>query len=258
MSTYVSSSSPDVDPYPPRRRRRRGRWVLIGVLVGLIVLLVVADRVAAYAAGSTLAERVGQATTQQGVTSKSTSAEIQGVPFLTQVAAGDYDAVEITMREVGREGITVDELRVTAEGVRLSTSDLVAGQADKATAAKVTADADMSFASLTKALGLPGLTLRKEGEALRVTAPLSVFGSEAKMTGLAQVSLADGKLVVDIQDVELAEGEAPDAILDRAAERLSQTMTLPPPPYGLKLTDLQITDTGVSVTASGTNVSLAG
>lgn len=258
MSTYVSSSSPDVDPYAERPRRRRGRWVLIGVLVGLIVLLVVADRVAAYAAGTTLAERVGQATSQQGVTSKSTSAEIRGIPFLTQVVAGEYDAVDITLREVGKEGITVDELKVTAEGVKLSTADLMAGQADKATAAKVTASANMSFASLTEALGLPGLTLKPEGDALRLTAPLSVFGSEATMTGLARVSLADGKLAIEIEDVQLAEGEAPQEILDEAAEELTQTMTLPPPPYGLKLTDLQINDGGVAVTATGTNVSLAG
>jgi hypothetical protein len=257
MSTYVSSS-PDVEPYPPRRRRRRGRWVLLGVLIVLAILVVLADRGAAYAAGSVLAERVGQATTQQGVTSKSTSAEIQGVPFLTQVAAGEYDTVDITLRDVGKEGITVDELRVTASGVRLSTSDLMAGQADKATAERVTASANMSFASLTEALGLPGLTLKREGDALRVTAPLSVYGAEAQMTGLAKVSLNDGKLAVDIQDVKLAEGEAPDAILQRAADALSKTMTLPSPPYGLKLTDLKVTDSGVSVTASGANISLAG
>src|SRR5256885_4227247 len=74
---------------------RAARWIGIGVVV-LLVLLLIADRV-----GVAVAERVAGDTLESSEHLNSRpDVDIAGFPFLTQVATGNYDKITVTADDV--------------------------------------------------------------------------------------------------------------------------------------------------------------
>src|SRR3954469_2456645 len=143
------------------------RRVLVTVAV-LVVLLVVADRV-----GNYVGERVAANTIKESQHLSSTpSVDIAGFPFLTQLAAGDFDKVTIRADDipVGNQTRELDlaHLNVVLHGVSVP-RDLSSVHADSAVAtAKVT------YAELSRTLGVH-VTYAGNGR-VRATTSVTVLG----------------------------------------------------------------------------------
>ncbi|WP_155375527.1 LmeA family phospholipid-binding protein [Catellatospora vulcania] len=225
------------------------------VLVVLGVLVVVGDRVGAHYAEREIAARVSARMQDQGVTSTPPEVEIQGFPFLTQVAAGKYTEIDITMRDLKGGQLPLPLLNVAAHNVEAPLSQLMDGTA-RPVAARVNGDATVSYASLVEASGLTGISLTSAGSNdVRVTGKVPIIG---EVTGTAEVTVVDGSHVrLRVTSLKGAAGSVSQTIINAYKDRLAVTLTLPKLPFNLELTDVQTESTGLIVSFTAKDVELA-
>src|SRR5262249_19904881 len=126
----------------------RGRRITIVLVVLLVVvggLLVAADRVAAYAAERTVAREAKQELASQQISAaQDPIVHVYGVPFLTQVVRGKYQKITIDVVQPSAQGVTLDDLFVTATGINASTGALLHGTGE-ITADTVTGTARLNW-----------------------------------------------------------------------------------------------------------------
>ncbi|WP_406040320.1 DUF2993 domain-containing protein [Micromonospora sp. NBC_00898] len=245
------------------RPRRRGRKVLIGFVVLLLVLaglLVVADRVAAGVAERAIADQVKQQVAKQDAQSAAPKVQVGGFPFLTQVLAGRYEHISIVLTDVKGpvRGDTVDvpRLDVDAHNVRASLDTLRSGQGD-VVAESVDGRGTITYASLAKLLDRPGLTLGEQGGKLAVTAPVDILGVKLTVVGTADVTVKDNKVALRFNNLN-AEG-LPNLPLARTllanyAKGISVDVPLPELPFQLNVRKVEPKPEGLTVTADARNV----
>ncbi|WP_166386657.1 LmeA family phospholipid-binding protein [Catellatospora methionotrophica] len=219
------------------------------------VLVVVADRAGAHYAEREIAARVSARMQDQGITSAPPEVEIQGFPFLTQVAAGRYTQIDITMRDLKGGQLPLPLLNVAAHEVEASLSELKDGTA-RPVAALVDGDATVSYGSLVEASGLNGITLTSAGpNDVRVTGKVPIIG---EVTGTAEVTVVDGSHVrLRVTSLKGAAGSVSQTIINAYKDRLAVTLTLPKLPFNLELTKVQTESTGLIVGFTAKNVELA-
>ncbi|MFJ8580473.1 DUF2993 domain-containing protein [Micromonospora sp. NPDC093277] len=245
------------------RPRRRGRKVLIGFVVLLLVLgglLVVADRVAAGVAERAIADQVRQEVARQDVRSASPKVDVAGFPFLTQVLAGRYERISIVLTDVqGKvqgDAVSIPRLDVDAHNVRASL-DTLRTRRGEVVAESIDGRATVSYDSLAKLLGRPGLTLGERDGKLTVTAPADILGRKLTVTGTADLTVADGKVGLRFNDLT-AEGlpNLPLAkrLLTNYANSISVNLSLPELPFQLTVRKAEPRPDGLLVTADARNV----
>lgn len=236
------------------------RRVLIGLVV-LAVLLVVADRVAAWVAQRAVAEHVATELASYQVNSQPPEVTVGGWPFLTQVAAGRFSSVTLRLRDVGSGGLQLPLVELVASGVTADASTLLEQQGT-IQADRVDGSATIGYASVTALTEFPELELSAgtDGQ-LRVRLPTTMAGQPVTVTGSAVAEVADG--VIRIQAGELGvEGQdepppgAPPVLAD-VAQRLSVEVPLPPLPYGLTVESVRAESSGLVVSVRAANVPLA-
>ncbi|MEU8077260.1 DUF2993 domain-containing protein [Catellatospora citrea] len=225
------------------------------VLVALGMLVVVADRVGAHYAEREIAARVSARMQEQGITSTPPEVEIQGFPFLTQVAAGRYTQIDITMRDLKGGTLPLPLLSVAAQDVEAPLSQLMDGTA-RPVAARVDGTATVSYASLVEASGLAGITLSSAGpNTVRVSGKVPIIG---EVSGTAEVTVVDGGRVrLRATSLKGAAGSVSQAIIDAYKDRLAVTLSLPKLPFHLELKDVQTEATGLVVSFTAKDVELA-
>ena len=125
----------------------RALRILLIIAVILGGLFVAADRLAVHFAEGEVADRLK---TQEGLTT-TPSVDIKGFPFLTQVAGGELDDVEVGMKDyaadTGTSGgsIRIDDLNAAMKGVAFS------GDYSSATASTAAGTATIAYDQLLKA-----------------------------------------------------------------------------------------------------------
>ncbi|MCW3812971.1 DUF2993 domain-containing protein [Micromonospora sp. DR5-3] len=245
------------------RPRRRGRKVLIGFVVLLLVLaglLVVADRAAAGVAERAIADQVRQEVAKQDVQSAPPKVDVAGFPFLTQVVAGKYQHISIVLTDVTGsvqgDAVSVPRLDVDARNVRASLDTLRSGQGD-VVAESVDGRATISYDSLAKMLDRPGLTLGERDGKLTVTAPADILGVKLTVHGTADLTVAGGKVALRFNDLT-AEGlpnlPMAKALLANYARSISINVPLPELPFQLAVRKVEPKPEGLVVTADAKNV----
>ncbi|SBT48462.1 LmeA family phospholipid-binding protein [Micromonospora auratinigra] len=250
-------------PAYEERPRRRGRRVLTGFVVLLLVLaglLVVADRLAAGAAERAIADQVKQEVAKQDAQSAPPKVEVAGFPFLTQVLAGKYERISIVLTDVqGKvqgDAVSVPRLDVDARNVKASLDTLRTRQGD-VTAETVDGRGTVTYDSLAKLLDRPGLKLGEQNGKLTVTAPVDILGAKLTVNGTADVTVANGKVGLKFNDLT-ADG-LPNLPLARTllanyARGLSIDVPLPALPFQLTVRKVEPTPDGLVVTADAKNV----
>ncbi|MFN8157347.1 MAG: DUF2993 domain-containing protein [Candidatus Nanopelagicales bacterium] len=216
--------------------------VIVAAVVGvLLVLGVVGDRVADSVAERTISERVAaELSGASGVTT-----QIHGVPVLTQVAKGSLDHVTVTADSVPASGVALDDVVVELYGVSTSSPR---------TADTVEATASVTTQQLQSKLG-DGWTVKVDGDALVAsTQALGLLSVEARVIP----AVRDGKLALDLDKVsvlgvDVSGDSIPSAVHERIDALVSSMGGLP---LGLSLTGVDVTPTGVTLQASGTDVVL--
>ena len=217
------------------------RKLLIAVLV-LALLFVGADRVGVY-----LAERTAGDTIQNSQhLSSRPDVDIAGFPFLTQLAAGKFDEITITAKDlpVGEQQHLLDlsRVRVVLHTVRVS-RDFSRVQADTATAT-----AAVSYAELGKTLGVD--VAYNGGGRVRATKSVTVAGHKFTATVTARPQLADGALAFGATRINQA-GEIGGAVASALDKVFDLTIPLQGIPFRIRVTALHAEATGVVVQLSG-------
>ena len=236
--------SEDGPPSRPRRRRRPVRRSVIALFVLLVIAIMLV-----------IANFVGQAIAENDMANQFTangfpvrpSVDIEGFPFLTQVAAKDFKKVVISASNIPAGPVTISSLHATVTGMHLNSSW------SGATFDHVTATAFVSLSSLTGGISSElgdavSLTAVPDGtNKLKVTGTvLGLSGSgvvEIKQTGPQQIT------------VELPTTGGLVGMLGSAA---SFTITLPAGvPPSLRITGLTLNGQGLTLSASATNATFS-
>ncbi|WP_341717837.1 DUF2993 domain-containing protein [Micromonospora sp. FIMYZ51] len=247
-----------------RRPRRRGRKILIGFVVLLLVLvglIAIADRVAVNVAERTIADEVSQQVAEQGAQSAPPEVEVGGFPFLTQVLDGRYERISIRLRDVQGsvqgDAVALPSLNVDARNVRASLDTLRTGQGD-VVAETVNGTGTISYQSLAALLNREGLALGEQGGKLAVTAPVDILGQQLTVTGTADIVVGEqGGIALKFDNLD-AEG-LPDAPLARTlvnnfARSISVDVPLPELPFGLTIREVVPRPEGLTVTGDARDV----
>ncbi|MET8248531.1 DUF2993 domain-containing protein [Streptomyces sp. NPDC005202] len=244
----------------------RALRILLIVVVILGVLFVVADRLAVHFAEGQAADKLK--TTENLASTPDVS--IKGFPFLTQVASGELDDVEVGIKDYdaasgkGSQKIRIDDLKADMKGVEFS------GDYSSATASTATGSATIAYDELLKTAKseptqvAPGVTARVVGLSdggngkIKVAVEATVFGTKLPnpVYVLSSVTVQNNTVKVHADTlpkfggVELAESRI-RAITDfqQAIDQL---------PGGIQLDKVQAAKDGVEITVKGSNVKLAG
>ncbi|MDQ0775654.1 DUF2993 domain-containing protein [Streptomyces aurantiacus] len=251
----------------------RALRILLIVIVVLGGLFVIADRVAVGFAEDEAADRLK---TNEGLASKP-DVSIKGFPFLTQVAGGELDEVEVGIKDYdadtsGTTGsvtgrapskIRIENLTAEMRGVAFS------GDYSSAKASSATGTATVSYAELLKAAKAEpvdvasGVTAQVVGLSdggngkIKVKVEATVLGTKlpSPVSVLSSVSVKGDVVVVHADSlpnlgVQLAEDKA--RLITDFEQKIDGL------PGGIKLDKVEAADKGVDIEVKGSNVSLVG
>jgi hypothetical protein len=225
------------------RRRRRKRWpVVLAVLVVLILaILGIGDQVAKAVAQNAIAQKI-----QSSGLSAKPSVNIEGWPFLNQLAAKDIKVIDISGNNVTASGSKVAfSFTAKATGVHLSSLSSSAS----ATVDQINGQATLPFSSVGSLLPVSGATITADPAAgpNAIKADLGIAGS---VTGTVKQS-GTSKIVISLNS---ASGLA--SILGSAAGQ-SFTIDVPKLPAGLVVRSVRVNSQGIVATASASNTTLS-
>lgn len=241
------------------RRGRRVGIALAVIFVLLIGLLIGVDRVGAWAAERTLADKVSQQMDQMNATSQEPEVTVNGFPFLTQVLDGKYKEIQVRLRDVSANGITVPDLDVRAKGVNAEMNTLMSGDGS-ITADQVDGTATIGYESVRALINRPGLELSDENGKLKLRLPLEVLSQKVVAIAVADVSAANNKVKVSVTDIRPEGAQlipAAQRLLDAYKKNLSIELALPPLPFRLQVQGVQVKPDGLAVSATARSVSLS-
>jgi hypothetical protein len=201
----------------------------------LVVLLVVADRVAVAAADHLVASQIQ---TQEHLANRP-SVSIGGFPFLTQAVAGTYDDVTLTVHGYRGAPVAVDTITVHLHGVHVSLGAVFSQSLSSVPVDSATAQVLLSYADLNTYLRAKGVTLGYAGgDRLRVTGSVTVAGQTLSATGTATLDVSAHSLAI------------------RAVNAVTVPIPLGGLPFGIALRSAKATNRGILVTASAAGLVL--
>jgi hypothetical protein len=249
------------------RRRHRGRALLVVLLVLLILIglgLVALDRFGASYAERVLADRVAEEVRNQQSTSGQPEVTIAGVPFLTQVLAGDYQEIQIEIPDLRTptgtgETVAMSLLDVRARDVAAPLDTLRTGQGD-VVAGSVTGTGTVGFAQIVEVAGQDGLQLAEQGGKLIATVPLRNAGQTLEVKGTAELTVDDGVVRARFSEVTATGFEGNPIIqqlISNLAVNLGFDLRVPDLPLNLAVREVEVLPEGLRVTAGAEKVTLS-
>lgn len=230
----------------PATRRRRGCLpTLLATLVLLAVVAVVADRVTCALTQSGTAEALRTAVDD----SEAVDVDIRGFPFLTQLAAGTLDDVQVRADRITLNGFTVVDAEATATDVRLR---------DDQRAEQVTVTGTLTTEQLAETLReRTGWDIALTSQDGALTASTAVLGVPAVLTLTVTAAGADGLAVtvagVTLGGVAVDTGTLPSDLIASIVDLTSLTDRLP---ATAAITAVTVTDAGLRATITATDVTL--
>lgn len=168
---------------------------LVVALVALLVLLVVADRVALAAADHVLAGRI-QADQQLDSRPK---VSIRGFPFLTQALGGTYHDVRLTLHDVRRGGVPIQTLAVRLHGVHVPLGAVLSQHLSSVPIDRADASALITYGDLNGFIGGRHLSVSQgEGGEIKVTGSVTAFGQTVQASGSGRLDVHGSGLTVTV------------------------------------------------------------
>lgn len=224
--------------------------IVVVVLLGLALLV---DRVAVGVAEDRVARELATTGGLQGTP----EVDITGFPFLTQALGGRYDEVRISLDadQLGQpEGTRAD---VTLRGVQVPLSAVLAGSVREVPVERIDGTATLSYELIATGLGAD-TTLAREGDDLRITRTVELFGQQVPLTAVGQASIDGGEVVIDVEKAAGAGVELPGYLVGQASDLLDLRYAVPALPFGLRLTSVRPADDGVVVGLEATDTVVGG
>lgn len=227
------------------RRRHRGRNWLIALIV-LIALLVAADRVAAAVTENQLASKIQ---TSQHLAQKP-NVSISGFPFLTQVVSRDFGHATIDIHDLNAQGMPISHIHAVLNGVHVSSGY------DSAIVDTLNGVASLTYSDVSKAVtnaahvGQIALSRGSDGQ---VVASYKLLG--VAITAHVSVEVLDHN-VLEVKSTKI-DTKLSGLNLDAPAG-FDVKIPLSGLPFGMRLKDVQVTDSSVDIAATGDHVQLTG
>lgn len=227
-----------------RKRKVRRSVMALFVVIVILILLVIGDRVALAVTENQFASQFQK----QGFPVKP-SVSISGFPFLTQLAAKDFNTVNISASDVPAGPVTITSLHATINGMHISSySSSASAKVDK-----LNANAFISFGALAAAGGLgsgSGITVTPDGtDKLKISAGLGGVFTDTEEAQITQ----DGPQKISVK--VLPSSGALGSVLSSFG---SFEFGLPKGvPASLKITGLTLNSQGLNVAASATNATFS-
>lgn len=238
--------------------------ILRRLLITLVIVVAIAalgDRVANAVAERRVATEVAETAAAHGAHSdQRPDVTIRGWPFVTQAWSGDFERIDIALREVGAEGIVFSTLDMVARDVTADWRDFAAGDS-RITAAEVSVSGTVPLATLETLLReRTGYELHvDEDGTASVTTVIDVVGLEIEVVGTGAIELTGNELWFVPDAVESLSGSLPhDAQqhVEGIREQMSTVIALPELPWGLRLTEIAIAGGVVTISGTATDVAL--
>jgi hypothetical protein len=231
--------APSGQSRPPKRRHRGRRWLI--ALIVLILVLVAIDFGAKAFAENAIATKIDSS----GLGTKP-SVDIEGFPFLTQVASRDLSQIDINASNFTVKQVVISSLHATATGVRPNASF------NGATISKINGTVVVSFATVTNLIPIPGLTVGPDPadgpDAIKFNSSLG------GATGKIEQSSPN---VITVQVGNLTGLAGLASLIGGSTIASSYTFDIPPLPAGLVVRSITITSQGIVATASAQNTTLS-
>jgi hypothetical protein len=229
------------------------RKVLIVVVVLLIGGLIAADRI-----GVVIAQNeIGRQIANQYNLQKRPKVSIAGFPFLTQAIGGSYDKITVNIGDWTQQSVTVHELKIQMSGLHAPLSDVINNNTSNITADTGTASAIIPFEALkqqapkeVKEISASGSDLLIKGT---VKANLPVVGVvTSDLTATVKLKATAQGIQVTPDTVQNSGGQSiPIGLL---SQRLSFLVPVRNLPIGSRISQVDVTPTGLRVAATANNV----
>ena len=232
---------------PGRRRRGHGLRNTIIALLVLIVVLVAADRLAAFYVQGRIASQIQD----QGFSSKP-SVSIKGFPFLTQLIGRHFQDIQISSRKVKAGPVEIQDINAELSDVHLN-SGFSGGTVSHLSGAGVIPFGSLSNAigslagggQLGQLVGAAGLTLKPAGSH-KVKASINLLISGSATWRIIRVSGTEIRV-----HLVSSSGGIPGALLSSIR---NISVPIPKLPLGMKIQGVTVTTAGISVRVSGSQV----
>ncbi|HHV20941.1 MAG TPA: DUF2993 domain-containing protein [Propionibacterium sp.] len=225
--------------------------MLLLLLVLLVGLAVVADRVALSQTETRVADLLR---THLDLTDQPTVA-VTGVPFLTQLAVGEFGHVELAARGIPagtpERPLLVDRMELDLWDVR--TSD----RFRRADAERLTGSAGVTWAEITQQIGA-AVTPQEDGR-VQVDITADLYGQQVPFVVSAKPVLDRTAQLVHLREprVLVARYQIPDDVVERMAQESVPPIELSLP-MGLSAGDLRVGRTHLELDLAGEAVRLIG
>ncbi len=225
------------------------RRLVIGlaVLAGLAAL---ADRALATYAG----KAVGQAVQRVEKLGERPDVTFRGFPFVTQAARGRFTEIDVTVRDLRRDQVTISRIDAELRQVEVGFGDALSGEVEAVPVGSGTATVTITYADLNGYLrtraGDPQVGRSGTGGVeVRVTVGVPGQGT-VPVLATATLVIADGQVRARVTGVRRVDGGSlPDASRAEAVRRASVTVPLRTLPFGITITTVEATAEGLSITA---------
>jgi hypothetical protein len=228
--------------------RRRGVGVLL-VLIFLVVAVAAADRIVAVIAERSAASLLAD----QAQFVHPPRVAINGIPFLTQAAEGNYRDVQVRSDGVTVDGVSAVSLDVHLRGVHLPLrAALGISTIHQLVCDSIDGSVTFAYGELARLSKVGGLVLAMSGGRVKVSAtlPIPILGQTLPVSGVAGVRIVAGAVVLDVSQLVVAGVTLPQAAVDALALTFAQPIPIPALPFGLVVTSATPGPQGVAVAAS--------
>lgn len=225
---------------PPRRRRRRWPIVLGAVIVGVVLVLVAADRITPVVIG----RQVGSNLKSELSTRSRPDVSFGGFPFLTQLGSRHFHQVKISADDVPVSG---NSKKLTVGTVDATLHDVRASQGySKLHIRSARGSAKVSYSKLSSYLGVDVAAGSKPGQ-IRLKLPGSVV-----VTGVPAINKQDHKVGLENTKFKIGGHQLPG---NRFTGMLRGVFQSKIPDTGeLQLDDIAAHDDGIVVKGSGKDI----
>ncbi len=219
--------------------------VLLIVVGVLLAILLGVDRLGVEYAEGQVAEQLQD---DLGLTALP-EVEIHGFPVLTQAVSGEYDDVRLTVAAADLGELSNLDVEVRLTGVQIPLSDLLAGDIEMVPVQGVAGTVSIPYAEVAAQIG-GGVRVEQGTDGVVVSRTLDVLGQQLEVSGTGRIRVeSSDQIGVTVVGLDLAGLDIPDILIERLQEQLSFTYTVPPLPFGLRITNAIATADGFDVSA---------
>lgn len=233
---------------------------LLITLVIIAALVALGDRVANALAERRIATEVANTAADNGAYSdQRPDVTIHGWPFLTQAWSGDFEQIDITLQDVGSNGLTFPSLDLVAHDVDADWRELSDGGDAVARTVDVTGSVSVdSIETLMAEETGFDLEINEDGTASLVGSR-EVMGMEVDVEATGEFAFNGNTLTFTPDTIEsLTENLPPQAqpLIEQLVNEFSSTVELPTLPYEIQLSEIAFEGDVVTVSGSAEDVVL--